>query len=86
MDYSVSTKGYGMGRTLTECESEDELEIVSVRWENAEQVRLLCQKTDAEENSREPGWYAVFDTQQEKVISNGRSMWVSSFNDGGITE
>jgi hypothetical protein len=74
-----------MGRTLTECESERELEIVSVRWENAGQVRLLCREKGGQENSREPGWYAVFDTGKEQVVSHGRSMWVSSMAPDGIT-
>jgi len=86
MDYLVSTKGYGMGRTLTECESEDALEIVGVRWENETQVRLMCLRADTQEESSEPGWYAIFDAAQEQVISSGRSMWHSSFSSGSITE
>jgi len=84
MDYLVSTKGYGMGRTLTEFESEKQLEIVGVRWENGTQVRLMCLPVEENEDSKEPGWYAVFDTQQEKVISSGRSLWNNSYSSGSI--
>ena len=86
MDYLVSTKGYGMGRTLTECKGEKELEIVAVRWENDTQVRLMCLPVEKDKDSREPGWYAVFDTAQEKVISSGRSLWNNSYSSGSIVE
>ncbi len=71
LDYTVSTKGYGMSRTITGCD--EGAEIVAVRWESPAQLRLFCAPEEADEDQR-MGWYAVFDVEQEKVVVQGSAL------------
>lgn len=77
MDYTVSSRGYGMSRTLTECAAADdaELEIAAVRWETPTRLRLLCRTREAQETEEEMCWYAIFDVEREQVVLHGRTMW-----------
>lgn len=71
LDYTVSTRGYGMSRTVEGCG--EEAEIVSVRWESPTQLRLFCAPKEAGEDQR-MGWYAVFDVEQEKAVVQGSAL------------
>ena len=68
LDYTVTSKTYGMSRTLTELPEQTEgLEIVSAQWLSETQVQLNCRVSgDAEQV-----WYAVFDVEEETVVSAG---------------
>ena len=77
LDYTVSSRTYGMSRTLSGWEGDDgeEVEIVTVRWEDEHIVRLLGRSQGAGDGQM--GYYAVFDVQEEAVTSMGRSFWQS---------
>ena len=82
LDYTVSSKSYGMSRTLSGWDEEgEETEIVTVRWEDEHTVRLLGRSQDGDENQL--GYYAVFDVEQETVTNVGRSFWQSTEEDNG---
>ena len=67
LDYTVTSRSYGMSRTLTELPEEAEgLEIVSAQWLSETQVQLNCAGGP---NSQV--WYAVFDLEAETVVSAG---------------
>lgn len=79
LDYTVSTRGYGMSRTIAGCG--DGAEITAVRWESSGQLRLFLRSG---EESGQMGWYAVFDVEEEKVVVQGSAYFpVESVEDGG---
>ena len=71
LDYTVSTKGYGMSRTITDWGEDGE--IIAVRWESPTQLRLFGGPKGAGEEEQ-MGWYAVFDVEQEQVVVQGSAM------------
>lgn len=71
LDYTVSTKGYGMSRTITDWGEDGE--IIAVRWESPTQLRLFGGPKGAGEGEQ-MGWYAVFDVEQEQVVVQGSAM------------
>ena len=77
LDYTVSSKSYGMSRTLSGWDEEgEETEIVTVRWEDEHTVRLLGRGQG--DGGDQLGYYAVFDVEQEMVTNMGRSFWQNS--------
>lgn len=69
-DFTVTSKKYGMSRTLTEFsqleeERGAEMEIVSATWISQTQVRLNCRLQGSDEET----WYATFDVPEEAMVS-----------------
>lgn len=69
-DFTVTSKKYGMSRTLTdfsqlEEERGAEMEIISATWVSQTQVRLNCRLKGSDEET----WYATFDVPEEALVS-----------------
>ena len=69
-DFTVTSKKYGMSRTLTEFsqieeERGAEMEIISATWVSQTQVRLNCRLQGNDEET----WYATFDVPEEALMS-----------------
>ncbi len=89
MDYTVSSKGYGMSRTLDEWDDEEALEIVTARWESETRVRLLCLPVGGDFSSTELNRYAIFDVEAEEIVESGFALWTNSeeaFSQGELTD
>ena len=82
LDYTVSSRGYGMSRTLREWGDEAGLEIVTVRWESETEARLLGRAAGA--GAADGGFYAVFDVGAEQVVTSGVSFWQSVPREDGV--
>ena len=69
LDYTVTSKTYGMSRTLTDFSSVgDDLRIVSAQWISETQVQFTCRLPKDDEQV----WYAVFDVEEQTIVSIGR--------------
>ena len=69
LDYTVTSKTYGMSRTLTELSQAGEgLRIVSAQWLSETQVQFTCRL----QGDSEQVWYAVFDVEEQTIVSTGR--------------
>lgn len=69
-DFTVTSKKYGMSRTLTDFDQLEkdrgaEMEIVSATWISETQVRLNCRLRGSDEET----WYATFDVPEEARVS-----------------
>ena len=60
--FSVSTKGYGVGRTLPAQAGED-VEIFTAQWISSERVQLMFTTQEGSRN-----WRAVYDLSSESVV------------------
>ena len=60
--FSVSTKGYGVGRTLPEQAGED-AEIYTAQWISEQRVQLMFTTQDGSRI-----WRAVYDTSSESIV------------------
>ena len=60
--FSVSTKGYGVGRTLPAQAGED-VEIYTAQWISPERVQLMFTTQEGSRN-----WRAVYDLSSESVV------------------
>lgn len=69
LDYTVTSKTYGMSRTLTDLSQVgDDLRIVSAQWLSETQVQFTCRLPGDDEQV----WYAVFDVTEQAIVSTGR--------------